>query len=108
MCRFLQRLGLFTLELSSVSLTGLGFAAVVDGRPFDLSSGVEQRLNLSRGGQSGSSSSPLMSLRMASRATVSTVHASWSDSRDSSKTSRKLIGVTFHSELESLQMDRSS
>ena len=66
--------------------------------PLDLSSEDVQRLNLRRGGQSGSSSSPLMSLRMASRAIVSTVLAFWLDSRDRSKTSRKLIGVTFHSE----------
>ena len=105
--RFLQSLGVFSIEHSSVLSTELVFVGVDVEMPLDLSSGEVQRLNLRRGGQSGSSSSPLMSLRMASRAIVSTVHASWLDSRERSKTPRKLIGVTFHRELESLQIDRS-
>ena len=93
-CLMLSRMGTQSMQ-DAESFCRLPCTAVLD-------------FTQSRGGQSESSSSPLMSLRIASRATVSTVHASWSDSRDSSKTSRKLIGVTFHSELESLQMDRSS
>ena len=107
MFRFLQSLGVSSIEQSSVLITELVFVGVDVEMPLDLSSGEVQRLNLRRGGQSGSSSSPLMSLRMASRAIVPTVHASWLDSRERSKTSRKLIEVTFHRELESLQMERS-
>ena len=69
-------------------LNGLAVVVPVHRRRFCLSSVEVHLLNLRRGGQSGSSSSPFMSLRIASSATVSTVQASWFDSIDRSNTSR--------------------
>ena len=77
MFRFLQSLGVFLIEHSSVLFTELVFVGVDVEMPLDLSSGEVQRLNLRRGGQSGSSSSPVMSLRMASRVSVPLVHSTF-------------------------------